>query len=358
MGDKVKAFLKFLVFFASGGIILYLLYRSQANAFAEQCLIDGIPSDDCNYFQKIMTDFRSVKIAWLLLVILMYMASNISRAARWMMMFKPLGHTVKFKNALGTLMIGYFANLGLPRLGEVLRPVALSRYEKISVEKVVGTIVAERALDVIMLLLFIGLALLLEYDRLWSYILENQAILDKVMPILTSPLFYILILIFAVSGILLIRSAWFKKSKLGVKVFGLVHGLMEGIKSIFNLERPSLFILHTVFIWVMYFLMTRLCFYAFEPTAGLSLVAGLMVFVFGTLGIVFPSPGGMGSYHALIMAGLAIYGVEQADSFSYANIIFFTIQLFCNVFFGLLAYILLPLLNKNYEGELSTQNTN
>ncbi len=356
MGDKTKNFLKFLIFFSVGGLILFYLYRSQAADFAEQCVIDGIPPEDCDFLGKIIDDFKSVNVGWLLIVIAMYMASNVSRAARWMMMFKPLGHKVKFLNALSTLMIGYLANLAVPRVGEVVRPIAFARYEKVGVEKVVGTIVAERALDVLMLLLFIGLALLLEYDTLWGFIQENQGLMDKIMPIISSPLFYIAIVLAGVGGVFFLRSSWFRNSKLGVKIFSLLGGFMEGIKSVFKLEKPFIFIAHTVFIWVMYLMMTRVCFYAFEPTSALSLTAGIMIFVLGTLGIVFPSPGGLGTYHALLMAGLAIYGIDQTDAFSFANIIFFTIQLFCNVFFGVLAYVLLPLINKNYEGALSTEN--
>ncbi len=344
------------MFFSVGGIILYFLYQSQASAFAEQCEIDGIPPSECNYFTKLIGDFKSVKIPWLLLVMAMYLFSNISRALRWMMMFKPLGYKIKFSNAISTLMFGYFANLGLPRLGEVLRPLALSRYEKIGVEKVLGTIVAERALDFIMLFVFVGLALFFEYDTLWSFIEENQAFYDKIEPIISSPLFYLFILLSMVLVFYFFKSKAFRNSKIGLKFLNLYEGLLAGIKSIFKLEKPFLFVVHTVFIWVMYFLMTRLCFYAFEPTSHLSLVAGLMIFVFGTLGIIFPSPGGMGSYHALLMAGLAIYGIDQNDGFSFANILFFSIQLFCNVLFGLMAYLLLPLMNKNYEGTLLTEN--
>lgn len=356
MAEKIKTVLKFLAFFSIGGLILFLLYRSQANAYAEQCLLDGIPATECNFLDKIITDFKSVKFSWLLLVIGLYMASNLSRAARWMMMFKPLGYKIKFINAISTLMFGYFANLGLPRLGEVLRPVALSKYEKVGVEKVVGTIVSERALDVVMLLVFIGLALSLEYDTVWTYIQENQALADKILPIVTSPIFFGFIALGIAAVLYIFLHKGFRSSKIGRKFFSLLYGLLEGIKSIFKLERPFLFIIHTLFIWTMYFLMTRFCFFAFEPTSSLTTLAGLMIFVFGTLGIVFPSPGGMGTYHATLMAGLAIYGIGQADAFSFANIIFFTIQFFCNVFFGLLAYLLLPLVNKNYEGAISTEN--
>jgi uncharacterized protein (TIRG00374 family) len=347
---QILAILKFILFFSLGGLILFLLYRSQANSYAEQCIIDGIAEKDCNYFHKIISDFKSVKIGWLLVIVLLYMLSNISRSFRWVMMFNSLDYKVKFSNALGTLMFGYFANLGFPRLGEVIRPLSMSRYEKIKFEKVVGTVVSERALDVFMLLIFIGLALLFEFDTLWGFIQENESISERILAIVTHPITWIIMILIIVVSVLFVRSTYFKTTLIGRKIIGIIKGLWEGIQSIFKLKRPGIFILHTVFIWVMYFLMTRLCFFAFEPTSGLTTLAGLLIFVFGTLGIVFPSPGGMGSYHALLMAGLAIYGIEQSDSFSFANIIFFTIQLFCNVAFGLTAYLLLPLINKHYNG--------
>lgn len=344
------------MFFSLGAIILYFLYRSQAAAYAEQCVIDGIPAEECNLLNKLFTDFKSTNKLWLLVVVLCYMASNLSRARRWMMMFKPLGYKIHFFNALGTVMLGYFANLGVPRLGEILRPVALSRYEKVEVEKVFGTIVAERALDVVMLAIFLALTFMLEYDIVWNFIKENQALSDKIVPILTSPIFYIAIVIMGAAAVYFFFSKRFKESKLGAKLHGLFNGLLEGLKSIFKLDRPFIFILHTVFIWIMYFMMTRLCFYAFEPTAHLTVLAGLMIFVLGAIGIVFPSPGGMGTYHALVMGGLALYGIDQIEGFSFANIVFFTIQIFCNLFFGLLAYLLLPIFNRKYEGAVPIQN--
>lgn len=357
MGRYIKNVLRFLLFFAAGGVILYFLYTNQANKFAEQCAIDGIAPENCNYFKKLLNDFKSVRWQWLLLVLVFFMASNISRAARWTMMFKPLGYKIKFLNAVSTIMVMYFANLGLPRLGEILRPVALSRYEKIGVEKVIGTIVSERVLDMIMLIIVVGLTLILEYDTLWGYISDNQTISTKILSLITNPFIYLAGILFLLAVVMFFRSNYFRQSNFGKKVLSLLQGLLEGIRSVLKLEKPGLFIFHTIFIWVMYYAMTRTCFVAFEPTSQLGATAALLVFVMGALGIVFPSPGGMGSYHALVMAGLAIYGISQSDAFAYANINFFSIQIFCNVFFGLLAYLLLPLLNKNYEGALQTKNS-
>ena len=91
--------------------------------------------------------------------------------------------------------------------------------------------------------------------------------------------------------------------------------------------------------------MTYVVFFSYEPTADLSPMAGLVVFVFGALGMVIPSPGGAGTYHYLISKGLELYGVT--DGFVFANIIFIPIQVLCNIGFGLLAYIFLPMLNKD-----------
>jgi hypothetical protein len=96
----------------------------------------------------------------------------------------------------------------------------------------------------------------------------------------------------------------------------------------------------------MYFLMTFFCFYAYEPTAHLGFMAALLCFVFGSFGVLIPSPGGMGTYQIAVTAALVIYGVAKADAFAFSNIIFFTINLVCNVLFGLLAYMLLPILNR------------
>jgi uncharacterized membrane protein YbhN (UPF0104 family) len=99
----------------------------------------------------------------------------------------------------------------------------------------------------------------------------------------------------------------------------------------------------------MYFLMTYFCFKAFEPTAHLGALAALLIFVFGSLGMIIPTPGGMGSYHALVIAGLMLYGINQNDAFSFAMIIFFTINIFGNILFGIIALILLPGYNRHYQ---------
>ena len=132
---------------------------------------------------------------------------------------------------------------------------------------------------------------------------------------------------------------------------------MAGIKTIKDIERPVLFIIYSLLIWVFYFGMAYFAFFSFGPTAHLGILAALLVFVFGSFGIIIPSPGGMGTYHALAMAALAIYGVRGDDAFSYANIMFFNVQILTTIVFGILSIILLPIINKNYIPEHSVVKT-
>ena len=147
-------------------------------------------------------------------------------------------------------------------------------------------------------------------------------------------------------------AAWFFRRQLAQfsivqKITHLVEGFIDGLRSVFRLERNGLFLALSAGIWLMFYLQCWFNLKAFAPTAHLSAGAALMVFVFGTLGFVIPSPGGMGTFHALAIAGLALYGIPKADAFSYAMIAFFAIQIFYNIAAGLLSLVLLPLINKN-----------
>ncbi len=345
----ITNFLKFLLFLSIGAGILYLVFRSQDIAYQEDCALKGISPENCSLLHKIFQDFSNANYFWIVLVLVAYMLSNVSRALRWQMLVRPLGYKTRFSNAFFSTIIGYFANLGIPRMGEVARAAVFARYEKISPEKVMGTIVVDRVLDVICLLSLIGLAFLLEFDVLWGYISEHSVLDEKLANVAGNPVLWFLFVVFAGISILLY---FYRKKLIKLPLFkkfqSILLGFWEGIKTVRQLDRPALFIFHTIFIWGMYYLMMYLAFFSFEPTSGLSPVNALLVFVFGSLGIVIPSPGGMGSYHFLVMAALALYGVNGNDAFSFANIIFFSVQLFGNIFFGIISLILLSVINRNY----------
>jgi len=260
-------------------------------------------------------------------------------------MLESVGYKPRTINSLGALMIGYFTNMAFPRVGELIKTGALSKYENIPFETTIGTVVLDRILDVLCLLIVIGLSLILSYDTFRDYFADNfvspstgTIIVLAVLGILGIIGFFLLLKVMNSPNL---------KNPVLLKVQKLWKGFFEGITSLRKVNNPLLLIGYTVGIWVCYYLMTYLCFFAFHPVSHLGVVAGLVVFIFGTLGMVFPSPGGMGSYHLLITQSLIIYGISSADAFSFSNIIFFTINIFGNIIFGILFLIILPLYNKN-----------
>ncbi len=360
-----KTLLKFLLFFGVGFAILYFVYQNQAKAFAAECACTG----NCLHatlWEKVLHDFSGAKIGWLVVVCLCFVVSVLSRAMRWTILIEPMGYKVRTFNTFFATMLGYLINLALPRAGEIAKPAALQQYEKVPLEKLMGTIVVDRIFDVIMLLLVFGLTFLTQFDAIYGFISgENRPAAPTCVNASATVeaaatggfnWWWLIYGFLAVSAIGLVLVVWkwqqIKQSALYQRIYLLAVNFGEGIKTVFRLRRPYMFVFHTLLIWAMYFFMTYFCFWAYEPTAHLGADAALLAFVFGGLGILVPSPGGMGTYQIVVMAALLVYGIGSADAFAFANIIFFTINIFGNMFFGLLAYAVMPLYNRGYVPEL------
>ena len=371
MQNLFRNIFQFLLFLSIGCVILFLVYRSQNEAYKDECCIKNIPQwesvtsktekdkllADCRaagtaesacepLLDKLISDFGKVKYGWIALVLLAFVVSNISRTLKWKMLLKPMGYQPRFVNCFLSILVSYFANLGLPRMGEVVRAGILSKYEKLPVEKVMGTIVVDRVVDVFCLGLAFGLALLFESEKILGFLAENKAEEGEV-PV-GFPWKTAILIAFVVGGSMVYL---FRKRLAGSVVYkkasGILQGFWEGIKTVRQLDKPWLFVFHSLSIWVMFFVMTWFGFKAFGPTDHLDLRAALLVFVFGTLGMVIPSPGGMGTFHFLVIAALTLfYGIKGDDAFSVANIIFFCVQIGFNSLLGITALVLLPIINQ------------
>lgn len=351
MKSRLGNLLRFTIYLSIGLGILYLVYDNQNTAYQAKCILDGKQPGECQLITKIIQDFTQVHWQWIVVIMFLFLLSNLSRAVRWHMLLEPLGVKPRFVNSFFAIMISYFANLGLSRVGELVRATTLSRYEKARTNQVMGTVVVDRMIDAITMLLFVGVAFLLDGRNIFNYLSRNAQV-DSIKSILYSPYFWLLGVILG-SGLILAyryRSRYSGHPLLG-KAVDLLRGFRDGMKTIAKLKRPGWFIAHSIFIWMMYYLMTWLCFPAYDPTAHLGPVAGLTTFVFGAFGIVIPAPGGMGTYQFLVSEALAIYHIPGDEGFSFSMIIFFSIQIFFTIFFGLLGIILLPLINKKKQQE-------
>lgn len=232
-------------------------------------------------------------------------------------------------------MIAYLANLGVPRSGEFLRATALTTYERISFEKGFGTIITERVVDVIMLLLIILGALALQTNFVLGYLQDYGFNLG----------FSIAILVLGTVG-LTIFLRLIRKSKDGLllKVKGFLNGMLEGISSILKMEKKWSFIFHTIFIWACYVGMFWTIKFTVPETIGLGWSELLVAFVAGAFAMMV-FPGGLGGYPIFVSAALSLYGISDNSGDAFGWILWIA-QTLMIIFFGAISFVLLPLLNR------------
>lgn len=265
-----------------------------------------------------------------------------SRAARWKYSIQPLGKVPRFWNSFFTVMIGYVANLALPRLGEVTRPGLLAKYEGMSFNKLFGTIVAERVADLIILACIMASIVLIEFEMLQEMLLgffENGS--GKFS---TQKLVILGVVGFLGLGIFLFLLMSKSSNPILTKVREILRGMVEGVQSIIKMEKKGYFLMHTFFIWVMYIGMFSACFFSLEETSSVPISGMMAAFVMGSLAIVFVQ-GGLGVFPIAIMETLILYGVSKTPALAMGWIIW-TSQTLMVIVLGVLSLLFIRIYNK------------
>lgn len=283
----------------------------------------------------IATYIKNADYRFVLLSVVFGILSHLSRAYRWQYLLAPMGYKPRFINATLAVLIAYIANLGIPRSGEILRATSLSSYEKIPFEKTFGTIIAERLVDLILLVGFIFIALSLQYDLIWKVLQEKQIAPSTI-------LFGIPLLLFVVLGIRLLFKNNTSAVVLKIKTF--LRGLLEGILSIRSMPKKGAFFMHTVFIWVMYLAMFYVIKWTVPETSTLGLTALLPAFVIGGL-TISATNGGIGIYPFSVALMLGAFGISNESGLAFGWIMW-TSQTLMIIVFGSISFFVLPLVNR------------
>jgi uncharacterized protein (TIRG00374 family) len=320
--------LKFVSFFLLGIFIFWMVYKDQ-----DFKRIKSILTNDVNYF-------------WIVVSLFLGLLSHISRTIRWNLLIEPLGRKPRILNTFLAVMVGYLMNLALPRMGEISRCGVIARYEKISFTKLVGTVVLERLIDVLMLLVLLAIVVLTQFGQVLEFLKNNPEVNEKLRKVIFSPI--LIGGLFFFLAVLWMSRHKIRESSLTKKVMGFVGQFVEGFRSIGKMKKKGSFIFHSVFIWVLYYLMTYLIFFSFGFTSHLGPLAGLTVFVLGSFGMVAPVQGGIGAWHFMVIEGLALYGVDKADGKVFALLAHGTSTLMLIVL-GLIGLIALPFVNERED---------
>jgi glycosyltransferase 2 family protein len=298
------------------------------------------------HLQEVLLEASKMNFSFFLYSAIMALLAHFSRAVRWRYLIRSFGFNPKLKNVFLSVLFMYFSNLIIPRSGEVARCGTLYKYEKIPVKNLLGTVVVERLFDLLTLVFATLMLLALQLDTVRG-IYSGSSLPDLVSSLLRNR-FMVLSALLSIVLFVVVIFLWRKKI-LGLKIFKKVPGFIQevrsGFKKVLNLENKVAFLGHTLFIWLMYFLMTYVCFFAYPPTSDLGLSAGFAVFMAGSFGMVAPTNGGIGAWHLMVGLALSFFGVSDENGVAITQVAFATMT-GAVIFFGAVAVIILPFVNK------------
>ena len=308
-----------------GVIIFWLIYKDQD-------------------IERIKTVLRNnVNYWWVALSLFLGLLSHISRTLRWGLMIEPVSHKPRFINTFLAVMVGYLMNMAFPRMGEVSRCGVLSRYEKISFTKLIGTVVAERLVDLVSLMILLGIVIVSQFGKMLDFLKENPGIQEKLQGAFSSP--YLLVVIVVIAILIFIFRNAFKHTAFFKKIVEIIQNFKEGFSSIRNIKKKGWFIFHSVFIWLMYYVMLYVVFFAFEFTSDLNPIAGLTTFVLASFGMVAPAPGGLGPWHFMAKEALSLYGVANENGIIFAFVAHSSMTGMI-ILIGIISVLVLPFINR------------
>jgi hypothetical protein len=325
MNKSLMKILQYVFFLGLGIAIIFYMYHSLS------------PNDR----DQMLAAIRGVRLWIMVPIFISGFLSHFFRALRWKLLLEPLRIHPGTVNTTLAVLIGYVANLVLPRAGEVAKCTVLAKYEKVPADKMVGTILAERAFDVVCLFIIIILACVLQAHIIGTYAQ------DQFQKLLTKKYLFLAMLAILGAGIIAIILIYrrHKETKIGKFIKGMSHG----VSAIIHMKKRWAFIGYTCLIWFMYLLQVYLGFLGLPATDHLSMLAALVVLIFGSIGMI-TTQGGIGAYTFLVAHILHFYHIDDGNAQAFGWVAW-AVQTGIIVILGAAAIIILPILNRTKNAQ-------
>ena len=287
-------------------------------------------------FSEFKEYFTKINYLWVFVGIFLGALSHISRSYRWKFLIEPLGYKLGFINSVLTVFSAYLINYTVPRAGDIARGTMISKYENIPFEKAIGTIVAERAVDVLCLLIIILIGLIKEFDKISNKLIDFVEESD-----------FSTVLLSVLIAVIVTATVYFviKRFKFYKKIKSFLSGLIDGITIIFKMKNRNQFIFHSIFIWLMYVLMFYFTSKAFVDLNQVNFFQLTISFTLAALSIML-SNGGIGIYPLAVEESLGWYGVQSATGLAFGWVMWLS-QTLMVVIFGGLSLFVLPFINRS-----------
>lgn len=276
-------------------------------------------------FNELWEGLKKTKISWVILSLIFAGIAFVSRAYRWRLLIKPLGYKPSVINTFFALMAGYLANFAFPRLGEVTRCGSLNKTDKIPVDSLLGTVIAERVMDLIVLFILVFAVFLLKIQFFGEFLKKNifEPLLGRFDSFFGLPgFFWIIAAILAPSLYLIYKlfREYLQKYLFFRKLSSIKKGVVTGMKTIYTMKDKWEFLLHTFIMWFMYIAMTYVLFFSLDFTSHLKPIDALFLMVIGGIGMAMPVQGGIGAYHWIVSLGLSLYGTSREEGLIFATV--------------------------------------
>lgn len=289
-------------------------------------------------FAQLWTALAEMNIMWFVLSTFFGIMSHIVRGWRWKLTLAPLGYNPSANICVNSIFVAYAANLVVPRVGEVSRCVVLEQYERVPFAQSLGTVVSERLIDTLMVMLMTVVAVLLQWPVFCNFV-SDVGIGKNEGTIISSIGGWAVILVSLVAIIVLLYLVLHKMA-FWKRIRSFLSNFIVGVLSLTRMKNGWLFLLGTVGIWFCYFMQFYLCFFCFGFSSGLSLLAGMLLFVAGSIAVVVPTPNGAGPWHFAIISIMVLYGVSPTNASVFALIVHST-QTLLVALLGLYALVML-----------------
>ena len=301
-------------------------------------------------FQGISGALTEMDYGWMAFSLVFGLFGHLFRGWRWTLALDPLDEHPKSSNCVYAIFVSYAANLVVPRIGEVSRCGILSKYDGVSFSKSLGTVVTERLIDTLCILLITAVTILFQSGVFVDFFAQTGTRAASFSSLFTSTNFFITLFCIAVLtafGIYLLR-----RLAIFSKVRGILNNIWQGCLSLRNVKNLPLFLFYTVGIWACYFFQFYVAFYAFDFSAHLGWMAGLVMFVVGSIAVAVPTPNGAGPWHFAVITMMMMYGISKDQAGIFALLVH-GIQTFLLILLGIYGMVALPLTNKSFKNKNS-----
>lgn len=309
-----------------GGAILYWMYRGFDFKKVEEVLL------------------HKMSWTWMLLSFPFGISAQLFRGWRWKQALEPIGEKSRSSVSINSIFLSYALSLVIPRSGEFARCAVLKRWDGVSFPKALGTVVTERAIDSLLVLLITGLVFLMQIPVFLNFFDKTGTSMDSILGNFTVTGY----LVTAICGIAVLFLAHILLKKLAIynKVKATLNGLWQGVISLKGVRNVPLYIAFTLGIWLSYFLHYYLTFQCFESTSHLNLMCGLVTFIVGSIAVIVPTPNGAGPWHFAVKTMLILYGIQQNDAL-YFVLIVHSVQTLLVILLGIYGWIALAFTKKH-----------